>query len=434
LTTISLIARGSICILRSEKKCTSLQGSRRPVATQRSRTLGVAFACGLFLSHGTALSQPKPQVRDSSGVRIVEYVRYSSDLPDFLRVAPAPSLTIGTAAGEAHTLLTRVTSGVILRSGTIALANTGSQTVLFFDAQGRFIGNVGRSGQGPGEFSSLSWIKSFGPDGVIAYDRARRVTVIRDSAQLVRTTSLNGVPVGIFHDGTLLFSQRMSRALEIDGEVTRDSSIYMTVRDFASADAAVTDTVGKFPNSDLPVTTSASSGAVAAVISRPMPFARTASAAVVRDGFIFGDGSRYEIRFFTGNGVLRQVLRVDTPVHALTAGDVSNYLAVALARTAPETRAAQERTLRSLPKPRSVPAYGTIMVDDRERIWVQAFTVDQSSAHLWTVFDSTGSLLGRVETPANFRVLHFRSDRVLGVRTDADGVERVLVFSLHEQR
>jgi hypothetical protein len=50
--------------------------------------------------------------------------------------------------------------------------------------------------------------------------------------------------------------------------------------------------------------------------------------------------------------------------------------------------------------------------------WIEPTTFD--------VFESAGDFLGSVVLPPNTRALAFRGDRVWGVRTDGDGVERVV--------
>lgn len=67
-----------------------------------------------------------------------------------------PVMRIGAEDGAES--LHRVMAGTRLRDGSIAIANAGSHQVRIFTAEGRPVRNLGREGDGPGEFRAPAWI------------------------------------------------------------------------------------------------------------------------------------------------------------------------------------------------------------------------------------------------------------------------------------
>jgi hypothetical protein len=220
----------------------------------------------------------------------------------------------------------------------------------------------------------------------------------------------------------------MSRAIERDGAATRDSSLYQTVRQIAQG--AAVDTLMMLPNSDLAPTRSVTVNGTMTVLGYSMPFGRTATAQISGDAFLFGDGSRYEIRFYSKTGALRQILRANNRTQAVTAADMRAYTAARVAGAQPASRAGVASLLDGAPHATNIPAFGRILVDDGGRIWVQSYTFDAAREQTWTLFDGTGNLLGQATTPARFEVFHIGTSRILGLTRDADDVERVVAFDL----
>ena len=75
-------------------------------------------------------------VRDSSGVRIVENINPIWTESEAWRLGPTPSLDIGGADGDPDQQLFRVVDAVRLSDGRIVVANSGSNELLFFAANG----------------------------------------------------------------------------------------------------------------------------------------------------------------------------------------------------------------------------------------------------------------------------------------------------------
>ncbi|MGQ0560369.1 MAG: hypothetical protein ACT443_00690 [Gemmatimonadota bacterium] len=80
--------------------------------------------------------------------------------------------------------------------------------VLHFDSTGKLIRKVGRSGSGPGDFASVTWLGQCASNSVFVNDFVRkRITVLDDEGGIVRTYAPGsaGSFIGCRKDGTAAF-------------------------------------------------------------------------------------------------------------------------------------------------------------------------------------------------------------------------------------
>jgi hypothetical protein len=93
--------------------------------------------------------------------------------------------------------------------------------------------------------------------------------------------------------------------------------------------------------------------------------------------------------------------------------------------TPPAERGQQIARMLSMPRPKTYPAYRAVRVDPLSRIWVQAY----EARDLWSVFDSTGTLLGNVTIPhyagARAEVVALERDGIVLLHSDEDGARRL---------
>lgn len=113
--------------------------------------------------------------------------------------------------------------------GSFYVVDRSDRDVKFYDSTGRRIATIGRSGGGPGEFSSLMSAE-FLADSLVAYDFMRgTATIFSPSAEPVRTILLSGTTwrVRVIDDSLLLAighptqTGDLLRVLRRDGTVVR---------------------------------------------------------------------------------------------------------------------------------------------------------------------------------------------------------------------
>lgn len=104
---------------------------------------------------------------DSAGIAVVSN-RNLSDLP-------ADSLSeklvdIGKTEGAPEYQFFQASDGMVLRGGRIAVLNTGTQQLRFYDGQGRFLTSQGARGRGPGEYVAPYRLLPMAGDSLLVYD------------------------------------------------------------------------------------------------------------------------------------------------------------------------------------------------------------------------------------------------------------------------
>ena len=127
-------------------------------------------------------------------------------------IGAEPAVLIGAPDGEEPYLLHEVQDIIVFGDGRIGVANGGSREVRLYDENGAYLGSVGRSGEGPGEFRSIASIDLIAGDSVVAFDPdLRRVSVFDDDGVYARSWTFESPGRGIypgraraFEDGTVL--------------------------------------------------------------------------------------------------------------------------------------------------------------------------------------------------------------------------------------
>lgn len=112
----------------------------------------------------------------------------------------------GVAVGQAG-------RGAITESGAAALVDLERTALVFWDAEGRERGRVGRRGSGPGEFGQFVMVSAWPGDTIAIFEnRTARITLFT-AAGLAGLVSIGDLPAlnagglfGRFADGTLLFA------------------------------------------------------------------------------------------------------------------------------------------------------------------------------------------------------------------------------------
>lgn len=92
---------------------------------------------------------------DSLGVAIVTSIVPVGDLGPVLSLSSEPRLRIGVEDGAEELLFNEIASVARLEDGRIAIANGTPPAIRLFAMSGEFLGRLGRSGRGPGEFQDL---------------------------------------------------------------------------------------------------------------------------------------------------------------------------------------------------------------------------------------------------------------------------------------
>ncbi len=378
-------------------------------------------------------------VRDSVGIRIVE----NRDVPwsdrNAWSVPAEPVLRLGAEDRDGEAPLHRVAGGVLLDDGRIVVANAGNQEVRWYDPSGTLVAQVGRRGQGPGEFIGLGPVARLPADSVVAYDRRlRRVTVLGPDGTFARVAPLAmaehaGMEFpaleGALGDGTLLFSGRIMETGEMQaGPVRAAMPLYRV-----DATGALIDSLHTFHGWEATVIMRRTADVVGPAITA-RPFGRSTSVTTVGAGLAVGTPLSFEYRLYEPHGALTAIVRLDRRARRLTAGDIDAYEASIEDKVPDEAgRRALREQARDWEYPETFPAYGSDLVGDAAgNLWVPNFTHVPTPPSRWSVFDATGRYLGDVEIPVRVQVLAIGEDRLLGLWRDEFDVEQVHLYDIRK--
>lgn len=113
----------------------------------------------------------------------------ASQAPSLWPVGAKPSVAIGVEEGELDYEFSGVTGVRKLANGMVVVANTKPLELRLFDAKGKFVRRIGRSGNGPGEFRGDLRLLPAGGDSIVVFvsGRLRNVIYRQDGTLLGET-------------------------------------------------------------------------------------------------------------------------------------------------------------------------------------------------------------------------------------------------------
>ena len=392
----------------------------------------LGFVFGLCILCNCTGESPRPGasvVRDSAGIQIVENTRGVWQAGSGWQLASAPSLDIGRADGDSNYQLFRVRGALRLEDGVVIVANGGSYELRWYDKEGRFLRRAGRKGGGPGEFQFLRWLARYGRDSIAVWDaRNRRISIFDLDAVFGRSIPLRfeGTIRGVFGDGSFLVEQLMPSTNQ--GLVRHQAMALRYV-----PDGEILDSLGVFMDFEQ-ISTMQKVGSGFRFTERSRPFGREAVFAVAGTSFIAGTQDRFELETHDLNGALTSFVRVDWANKQITNESIDEFKRELIANsfTIGDT-ARMLSELDELPYPETMPAYGSILVDEVGNLWVQKYRAPGDSSWAWVVFDADRQMLGVVEMPPGLEIYQIGQDFVLGKWRDESDVEHVGFYDLRKK-
>jgi len=375
------------------------------LALRRAKAVVRILVC-LLISVSCAnepVRAPQATVRDSAGVRIVQYETLR-DVSSNIQLSEPPYLDIGGLQSEPNEELSP--SGpwlepVELSDGRFVVSD--AYRLVFFDERGKFLRSAGRRGDGPGEFQQVGRVCRLPGDTLLAIsENDRRVLLWDKDGEHIRTFPRPG-PVlleSCFPDGTLI-APAMEARVPADGMYGGSRIGLGETIEYRrlGPDGSQHSSLGFHPRSMLD--------------GSPTYYVFVLYA---RGRLYVADPRRYAVQVFDTTGVLRLEVRVTEPL------PVARRPGIALARgsrapvvvQAPGPATSSEIT---------EPAFGWVLVDSVGRIWLSKSFRESDQ---WAVFDSTGLALGRVRltTPSKDRtprLVSFGRDYAVIRTTDQDG-------------
>ena len=322
----------------------------------------------------------------------------------------------------------------------------GWDAILVFDSLGSYQFRSGGPGEGPGEFRQLWWASSYRGDSIIGFDMGGdKVNVYGPDGAYHRQVRLPAIPTEPAARGTVGFTAGMAGAyadgwflaypygaLDIEGGVGPAWRKHLLLR--LSPDAQVWDTLGSFEIEQ---------GYWDGTREHQLWFSPYAQRLVGSDRLYHARGDRFEVREVDTSGRLRRIIRRDHEALPVTQEWKDRLQAWFMDRVgagpgSSEEELSQVRALFTQGEYAThVPAISGLVEGPEGTLWVEEFRwfVPNERAPVddpghWSVFDSTGVWLGRVETPPHFALRAVTESRALGFVIDEFDVKAVHVYAL----
>jgi hypothetical protein len=401
-----------------------------------SRRIAFAFALPMLLVSCSKEKAPHSSaaVRDSAGIAI-------GDNPDVgsareVVLDSLPVLTIGGSGKGPDYDFGEVRAAVRMGSGQIAVADGKSSVIRFYDSTGTFLRQVGRKGQGPGEFQEIGLLWSAPGDSLLVYDLvSRRLSTFDPAGNFAHQVDLakQGFlqPMGRLNDGVILaigfvFNPETFAAA---GSATRPAQPVLLI----PADSTPPDTLGPFPGIEMYAVNVEFGGRT---FPNPMTvqFGHSTTVAGRGDRIYVGDNARYEIAVYSLDRKLVRLIRATAPEVPVTqpmreAQQARNLeqMAANAERIPAPLRDQVEGWIKTARYAERLPPYQQIRLDHDGNLWVQHFGMPDEPQH-HTVFDSTGAVRARLVLPAKLQLLELGSDYILASGEDADGLPYVRLY------
>lgn len=371
---------------------------------------------------------------DSAGIRVLTTASPLVAAPTApLWVDSAPLLVIGSDESDDAYQLHRVSDALQLPDGRLVVSNAGSNELRVYDRDGRFLTRVGRTGNGPGEFSAFSWPRLFrSKDELLASDPdLSRLHAFDSAFGLRETRSFTITPDiprpqlrGILDDGTWL-------AIAFDGGGALrgpPGSVIGTTFSLALYDArgGFIRRFGSFAGRKRYVNT------VGETTHFPhLPFTVDAVVRPYGQQILVVRGDRPEVELWSVEGRLQTLIRWARD-RVRSADAYPQYRTQALAGLANASE--RDRRLygafyeKDLPLPEFTALYDDVVIDAERRIWLHRYRLPgESGAEQWDVIDATGRWLGTATAPRGLEIFEVGAGHVVGRMRDSLGVERIVL-------
>jgi hypothetical protein len=322
-----------------------------------------------------------------------------------------PPLTLGGPAPEASHLVFGAAAVAESEAGRFYVLNSGDGRVAAYDLTGRFLGEVGGAGEGPGRFSAPVGLAVGVDDAVYVLDAAR-FTLLEygpdgDYRRNIGLDGTLGIPVAVAAgpDGRLLIEHRPMLGLaDVEG---------VTIVALDPGTGASTPVVTlPAPGQRMVETVSSETRTVRSIEEPfgPAPFWAPAS-----DGVLFGDGAEYLVRRAGAGGTSTVVRDTDWSARPVTDADRRAFL---------ERQGLAGPDGAEIEFPAVKPYIGGMSAGPDGTVWLR---VEWGvGGEEWRVHDRAGEALGMVRLPQRTRVAGLSPTAVYLVHYDADDAETLL--------
>ena len=316
-------------------------------------------------------------------------------------------------------------TGAVLSGDTIIIAERSTGSLHFYRRTGEFLRTVGGVGEGPGEFSRLTWVQKVG-ERLFAYDiLLRRLSEFTSEGSFLRSVQIDLVEgytsvglLGVFVDGSLLVAA-FARGEDVPIQGVRRRRTVLLRYD---GDGLFVDSLGTYEGVETYVAPMPRGGQT---IAR-LPFGRRSVARASGSEYYVLENNDYGIAVFDQSGRKVRELRPREETQA-TVSDKH----VRAVRDRYKRGRYKSEVLEKIPIPGKFPPYGWHGLRRLALLHVSAvgdlWVLNGDDHPAWTVFTNGGTVRGKVRAFQEVDVLDADDDIAVVLHWDELDVETVEV-------
>lgn len=390
-----------------------------------------AFLCAAACTDGS-LPETGYSVRDSAGVQIVESSAPALTSEGEWIVAPEPALEVGLLEGPEEYTFDGIGQVLRVSDGRILAVNGRTNEIRFYSEDGVFQGTAGGTGEGPGEFMSMSkvWL---GPGDTLWVNdfRLGRLTMLDPEGEFVRSVRIRGgsemgfpSAFGSSSDGGFwVTSGTGGFGAGADG-LLEGSEIFFSHYDSSGGlDRVITD----FPG---PPQWAHTSGGVTSADALPHSIGWTVYAGASSHIFL-GAGVDSEVEVWNQDGKLIRLIRWKAAPRPVDGSEIERFKEDFLVRHEGSDREEfWNGWLRDVPFPEVMPTFDKLIVDGTGHLWVRKYQPSWEDSQIWHTFTPDGRWLGEVVVSPTLAITDIGADYILGIWRDEMDVEYVRMYLL----
>ncbi len=325
--------------------------------------------------------------------------------------------------------LYQVSGAALLPSGRIALSSSGTQSVLLFDSAGSRIASFGRRGEGPLEFRTLAGLWRASDSSVLVADPGRsQVTVLSNELEYIRREQLD---VGSYSRWPAVIGVTDASIIAINGQVFERGQMGVGVVrppfEFLqfSATGRLIETILRLPGAEFFVPTRHGAQTTQAV-----PFGRNLLYAVGVGTLATLDTDDAMLRLQSIASSSASVVAVPLSQAKVTSAKIAEFKKQRRdeARSATQRRVAQE--LDQVPFPKLFPIADRMLIGQDGSVWIREYPSSTGDVAHWLTLTPDRKRFCSVALPRGFRLLDASTAKLLGVISDADDLESVVLYRL----
>ena len=300
--------------------------------------------------------------------------------------------------------------------GDVVAASSRFATILILDSLGQYLRSVGRPGEGPGEFGSVSdlFVQA---GGINAYDRRlSRLTLHSFDGQLndtqnlaAMTASAPGTPLLVDVRGDTLILQYVLAPGAAVGVIAPDVTLVSRTRDSTLA------TLDSLRGSEFLVRNRGSGFRAYSV-----PLGRELLVFAAPRGIIVVDTNLPEARYYSRRLELLRLVRFDVQARRTGDAEIRTYIDSAVSEYDDRVvRYATKEDMLLRPANETVPPISAALVGSSGELWIRLRS--PLDGNVYHVIDDRGSYQGIVRLPEGAELLDGTEEAIVYIQRGGDG-------------